>query len=142
MLLVSLLLGTVTAGIAYGQAHALQTTAREGSRFGATLPVTGTLDGWLTTVRDVAKAAAISNLDSGVPGQYICVAMVHPDGTTRRLVETGGTDSFADAECFSDGRPSQEQRVQVEVQRITNINAAFFSTDVSLEGSAAARFER
>lgn len=142
MLLISLLLGTVTAGIAYGRFHALQSTAREASRFGATLPVSGTLDAWLDSTRDVAKAAAIGDLESAIPGQYICVAMVHPDGTTRRLVESGGTDAYSDTDCFTDGRPSQEQRVQVQVRRITNINAAFFSTDVTLQGSAAARFER
>ncbi|HUP14517.1 MAG TPA: TadE/TadG family type IV pilus assembly protein [Acidimicrobiia bacterium] len=142
ILLLMILLGTVTAGIAFGRSNALQTSAREGSRFGATLPINGTIDDWLDAVRDVAKAAAIGDLQASVPGQHICVAMVHPDGTTRRLVETSGVDSYSDSECFGDGRPSFEQRVQVQVERVTNINAVLFAVDVTIDGSAAARFER
>lgn len=139
-LLIMLLLGIVTSGVAYHQNNTLQTAAREGSRFGATLPVSGSIAGWLDSVRDVTKSAAVGNLDPGVPGQYICVAMV--GSTTQRLVETGGTDSTSGSACFSDGRPAGEDRVQVVVEREATINALVFSTDVTLSSSSAARYER
>lgn len=139
-LLVMLLLGTVTAGIAYGQANALQTAAREGTRFGATLP---NVAANLNDVLQVTKSAAVGALDNSVPGQYVCVALVHPDGTTASLTQTnGGTPVAGGSECFSDGRPNSEQRVQVVVRRSATINAALFSIPVTLESESAARYER
>ena len=143
VLLLALLLGTVTAGIAYGRWNSLQGAAREASRFGATLPVpAGGVDVWLSQVRDVGKAAAIGDLDSAVPGQYICVALLGPPGTPRGLVEAAGATTYNSSECFSDGRPADESRVQVIVRRDTDLQAMFFSVNINLSGRAAARFER
>lgn len=140
-LLVMLLLGITTAGIAYGQANALQTAAREGTRFAATYP---DVSSNLSTVLNVTKRAAVGALDDTVPGQSICVAFVHPDaGTTQSLTQTGGGSPVAGTSpCFSDGRPGHEQRVQAVVGRDATINAALFSTTVSLESESAARYER
>lgn len=139
-LLVMLLLGTVTAGIAYGQGNALQTAAREGTRFGATLPNVASN---LGDVLQVTKNAAVGALDDSVPGQYICVALVHPDGTTTSLTQSnGGSPTSGTSACFSDGRPSSEKRVQVVAEREATINAALFSTTVTLESPSAARYER
>lgn len=138
-LLVMLLLGTVTAGLAYGQSNALQTAAREGTRFGATLPDSAT---WLDSVLDVTKAAAIGDLADTVSGQYICVALVSPSGTKSKT-ETGGVRSGElSTQCFSDGRPAEEERVQAVVQRDATINALVYTTTITLESESAARFER
>lgn len=143
VLLLALLLGTVTAGIAYGRHNALQTAAREGGRFGATLPIpAGGVDTWLPEVRDVTKAAAIGDLDAAVPGQHICVALLGPAGTPRRLIESGGVTTYSDDECFADGRPAGESRVQAVVRRDTELQVVFFSVNITLSGQAAARFER
>lgn len=137
-LLIMLLLGTVTAGLAYGQSNALQTAAREGARFGATLPRGGS---WLDSVIDVTKAAAVGDLDGTVPGQWICVALVD-GGSTESMTEVAGARSTGTAECFADGRPADEMRVQVAVRREATINAAIFTTTVDLESESAARYER
>ena len=142
ILLVALLLGTVTAGIAYGRFNALQAAAREASRFGATLPVSGSVDTWLDEVRDVAKAAALGELGASTPGQYVCVALLGPPGTPRRLEESAGSDAFGNTECFADGRPAAENRTQVMVRRDTELLVAYFSTDITLTGQAATRYER
>ncbi|MGH8926243.1 MAG: TadE/TadG family type IV pilus assembly protein [Acidimicrobiia bacterium] len=143
VLLIALLLGIVTAGIAYGRFNALQAAAREASRFGATLPVPGGgVDTWLSQVRDVAKAAAIGELAASIPGQYVCVALLGPPGTPRRLEETAGSSAYDNSECFSDGRPAGESRTQVMVRRDTELLVAYFSADITLRGQAAARFER
>jgi len=57
-LLVMLLVGMVSAGIAYNNQLALTHAAREGGRYGATLPVTnfGSLAAWLDEVSDQAVA--------------------------------------------------------------------------------------
>jgi hypothetical protein len=149
MLLLMLLLGTVTAALAYGQYTSLQTAARESTRFGATLPVGTDLNAWLVKVLDVTRAAAVGDLGTGVAGQYICVAYVHPAGTsandqTKRLVENLGVTGSAQAglDCFSDGRPDDERRVQVVARREATIQTVVFAVKVNLEAPAAARFER
>lgn len=139
-LLVTLLIGTVTTAIAFSNNNSIENAAREASRYGATLP--GPIDGpWLRDVRDVARAAAQGDLDSTVDGQYICVAYV--DATNnRRLEDTGGSEAFDNSQCFSDGRPASESRVQVVTRRTGQIQAVFFSMDLTLEAPAAARYER
>lgn len=140
VLLVMLLVGTVTAAVAFGRDNSIQNAAREASRFGATLP--GPVDtAWLQSVRDVARAAALGDLDSSVPGQFICVA--HGDGSAwRSLTDTSGTEAEPDSQCFSDGRPAGEVRVQVVTRRDSDIQVVVFDMDVTLDASAAARYER
>ena len=149
MLVSALLVGTVTSALAYGRSTSLQTAVREASRFGATLPVEGDLDGWLGDVLAVARAAAVGDLDAGVEGQHICVAYVYPDGTdvndrTKRLTETLGVTGATETglDCYADGRPDDERRVQVVVERLSTIQAVFFSVDITLDAPAAARYER
>ena len=137
-LLMMLLVGTVTSAVALGQQNSIQNAAREASRFAATLP--GAADtAWLQTVRDVARAAALGDLETSVQGQYICVAYVDGSAATR-LTDTGGIEAQTSSECFSDGR--SEARVQVVAQRDTSIQAVVFSTDITLSAPAAARYER
>lgn len=139
-LLVMLLVGTVTAAIAYSRNNSIENSAREASRFAATLP--GPIDtDWLQNVRDVARAAAQGDLATGVPGQYICVAFVDGSSDTR-LTDIGGVEAESSGECFDDGRPDGEVRVQVVTQRETTIQVVLFSTDVTLSAPAAARYER
>lgn len=138
ILLVSLLVGTVSAAIAYGRSNSIQNAAREASRFGATLP--GAADGdWLNQVRGVARAAALGDLEAAVPGSYICVAYIDEMDTPIKLDNDSMTTAAAD--CFNDGR-SGEARVQVEVARDTDFQVVVFSTTVNLTAEAAARYER
>lgn len=139
-LLLMLLVGTVTAAMAYGRDNSIHNAAREASRFGATLP--GPIDAtWLGTVRDVARAAASGDLNAAVAGQYICVAYVDGASDTR-LTDTGGVEAPSAEECFDDGRPDGEARVQVVTSRESRIEAVLFRMDVTLQADAAARFER
>lgn len=146
-----LLVGTVTSTVAYSQKTSLQTAAREGSRFGATLPVNSDITTWLTRVLQVTKNASNKDLGSGVHGQSICVAYVYPNGTAAgdrntRLQETAGVvgapTSGASATCFNDGRPNDERRVQVLVGRKATVQAVLFSKEVQLPAQSVARFER
>jgi hypothetical protein len=139
-LLVMLLVGVTTSAIAFGQNNTIENAAREGSRYGATLP--GPVDtGWLRDVRDVTRASGLGELDASVDGQFICVA--HYDGSAwSRLTDTGGVEATGASDCFSDSLPSDQARVQIVTGRDTTINGVVFAKDISLEGQAAARYER
>ena len=150
-LLMMLLVGTVTAAVAYSQKTSLQTAAREATRFGATLPVNGDMTLWLSRVTEVARSAANGELGPSVPGQRICVAYVYPNGTAAndrntRLLQQGGVvgppTHGSTSKCFDDGRPDDERRVQVSVGREATIQAVVFSKEVGLNSRSSARFER
>ena len=141
-LLVTLLVGTVTAAIALSNQNSIENAAREASRYGATLPGAGA-PSWFQEVRAVARAAAQGDLDPSVDGQYICVAYVDGAGA-KRVIETAGAAAPLEVgdDCFPDGRPAGEARIQVVTGRQAEIQAVIFSMDVTLEGPAAARYER
>jgi hypothetical protein len=144
----ALLIGMLYGGMAYQRKLSLTNGAREGARYGATLPVDvyPNLNAWLDQVSSVSVGAVDDTLPSGVSGRYVCVAFVHPDGiiasdqSTKR-VESGGTVGYSSGPCFNDGRPSAERRVQVVVARDTSLNALVFSRTVRIQGKSVARFE-
>ena len=148
-LLIMLLVGSATTGIAFNQSLSLAHSAREAGRQAATLPVSNfaDLDTWLAAVSARAIADADGSLDNGVPGRNVCVAYVHPAGTlatdvTKRLVtNTSGPQPTELQPCFVDGRPNDERRVQIVVSREAEINAILFSTTVTLDSQSVNRFE-
>lgn len=147
-ILLSILFGIVTGGVAFSQSLSIDNAARETARYGATLPVDGSLDGWLAQVADIAIATATGTLDDGQPGREICVAYVHPAGTdtndqTRRLVEdAAGVRTFSNQTCVTDGRPATERRVQVVVGRDTELIVFYFTKTIAISSQSVARFER
>src|SRR5690606_9647906 len=80
-LLLMLLLGIVSAGLAYNHQLALTHATREAGRHAATLPV-DSMSNWLATVEARVISDATGSLDTGTPGRYTCVAYVHPNGAT------------------------------------------------------------
>jgi len=145
-ILIMLLVGIVSAGIAYNHQLALTHAAREGGRYGATLPVESMTD-WLDIVIAQTIDDGTGALDDGVAGRYVCVAFVHPagisanDSTARRELAADGTETDGSAPCFADGRPNDERRVQVIVERQTDFSVVFFSSTLTLDEEAVSRFE-
>lgn len=148
-LLIMLLFGIVTAGLAFNNALALSHAAREAGRHAATLPVSNfaDLDAWLDAVKTQVITDSDGSLADGVAGRQICVAYVHPAGSlstdvTRRVSrDASGTDTYADATCLADGRPNTERRVQITVERDADLNVILFSTTVTLDSQSVNRFE-
>ena len=156
-LLLALLNGIVTVGIAFNRRLAVTNGVREGSRYGATLSVaaagassscstTTIMDCWLTQVANIVQQASEGQLGASTTGREICVAYVYPNGTqatdsTRRLVRTGSGDVISSGTCFTDGRPASERRVQVRGARPAELQWVFASTHITLTGEAVTRFE-
>lgn len=149
-LLVMLILGIVSVGIAYNHQLSLTHAARETARFAATLPVEnfGSKAAWLDAVAAQAIANGTGTLDDGVPGRVVCVAYVYPQGTTtgtdptERRLDDGSPSLVRDAfPCFVDGRPDTERRVQVTVARESDFNVVVFTQILTLDSEAVSRFE-
>ncbi len=148
-LLITLLFGIISGGITYYRGISVNNAAREAARFGSTLVIDGNLPGWLNAVADTAISASNGAAAPSAPGQYVCVAFVHPDGTgpddqTARIVETGGVRGPIElgSSCVSDGRPNSEARVQVVVRRNSDIGAVMFDKTIGLSGETVARYDR
>jgi Flp pilus assembly protein TadG len=149
-LLLMLLVGMVSAGVAYNNQLALTHSAREGGRYAATLPVTnfGSMEDWLEEVINQAVNDATGTLAAGVPGRSVCVAYVHPAGvaasdqTASRILDNSGLQpTQSGQQCFSDGRPDNERRVQVVVGRDIDFSVVFWSTTLNLDAEGVNRFE-
>ena len=86
-------------------------------------------------------------LDTGAPDMEVCIAYVHPAGTdatdrTTRLVRTSSGDSVTTGStCFSDGRPSEERRVQVVGSRRGSIEFFFGTATPTLATDSVTKFE-
>jgi Flp pilus assembly protein TadG len=151
-LLVMLLLGMFTGGIVLNQKLAIANGVREGSRFGATLPVatscssgTGTLSCWLTRVLDVTQSAAEGNLASSVDNLSICVAYVSPGATasdtTASVTRTSLGDTPSGSKCFEDGRQATERRVQVIARRDGKVEYLVATATPTLTSQSISKFE-
>lgn len=147
-ILLSLVFGIVTGGVAFSHNISIDNAARETARYGATLPVNSDLDAWLGQVADVAISTATGSLDDGQPNRTVCVAYVYPDGTapedqTKSLTEdSSGTRTFANQPCVADPRPNDERRVQVVLSRDSDLVVIYFTKTLNLTGQSIARFER
>ena len=147
-LIVMLILGMVSAGMAFNHQLALTHAAREGGRFAATLPLTNfvSMDLWLDAVAIGVVNDSTGSLGPGVPGHFVCVAYVHPDGIapfqTANRIDNGGLPlAYNAADCFADFRPNSERRVQIAVARDADFNALVFSSTLTLDAEAVSRFE-
>lgn len=134
------LLGMFTGGLAYSRKLSIAQAAREGARYGATLPVSGSIDTWLTNVSDLVMASGDGELAPTRPGQTICVAYVTSAGVARSRQQVGTAVAFTDAPCLTgDGR--NETRVQVLAGRTSTLQALVFSRELVLRSHAVARHE-
>ena len=146
----ALILGLFTGGLAYNRKISMVTAAREGGRYGATLPVSnfpGGINDWLAAVANAVERNSTGDIGSGVSGRTICVAYVYPSGTsaddrTTMLVRTDGGDARSSGTCFDDGRPDpEERRVQVHVSRNSKLEVLLFSRELQLSATSITRFE-
>lgn len=138
-----LLLGMMTGGLAYNRKLSVSAAAREGARYGATLPITASLpvDAWLTKVALLTVSSGEGELAADKPGQSVCVAYVPGGGTPRRRDQVGTAVSFSDGPCIANDGRAGETRVQVVAARTSKLEALVFSRDLALRAQAVARFE-
>ena len=86
-------------------------------------------------------------LQPGVSGREICVAYVYPAGTaandqTMKLERSAAGETVTTGSpCFTDGRPSNERRVQVSGLRKGSIQFFFGTLNPSLGTQSVAKFE-
>ena len=132
-ILMALILGLVTGGAAYNRKLSMTNAVREGARFGATLDGTnGTT--WTTAVQQRTKEMASTDLAL----DNVCVELVEDGAIVSGYSRYGAQCSAADAPPIT--APGQCV-VKVWAQRQSKLQAMFFTTNISLKSSSAARYD-
>jgi len=145
-LILMLTFGAVTTGLVYNHKIDLTHAAREGARYGATLPRDQCLgspnpcgaSNWAQVVQSVAVQRSLG----AVAAADVCVALVtgNPGATSSGFYVNSPR---ADHLCFDDGNGDAGDRVQISVKRTTDkINGILFSMPVTLTSQATAKFEQ
>ena len=147
-ILMMMLFGLVTAGMAWNQNLSLSTAARSGARYAATLNTAQytTMDDYLDAVAQRVIDSSEGNLDSTVTSRVICVAYWHESGSdthdtnaSRTLTNTTVTRSTT-TPCFTDNQ-SGDKRIQVSVQRTGTIQTGLWTRTVTLSQKVVFRYE-
>lgn len=133
-LLVMLLLGIVTFGLAFNERLALTNGVREGGRFGASLP---SHDGWEAEVVSRTREVLFSSGDPS--GLVICA----------ELTDSSGADVYPGSTCALPGKPSSpggletgDCIVKVWATRPATLNILLAQWTVDLRAQSVSYYER
>lgn len=146
-LVLMLAFGILTAGMVYNHKIDLTHAAREGARYGATLPqlqCTGSPNpcgssNWAEVVQSVVVERAFGT----VTASQVCVALV--TGNPGAVLASGFSVNSpnSDGTCYSDGNGDSGKRVQVAITKTgDSIDGVLFKMPVTLNSQATAKFEQ
>ena len=137
--LMMLILGMFSGGRLYDQKLNLTFAAREGARYGATLPPdqTFTSGTWAENVRQVV----VDRSNGDLVLADVCVALV--EGSTVYAVPAASRFSTnAGSPCFTPaGGADSSRRVQILVRDEGHLEAMLFSRTIDMEQRAVAQVE-
>jgi Flp pilus assembly protein TadG len=137
-LLVMLLLGTVTGGLAYSKAIGLTNAVREGARFGATTQQSGT---WADDV--VTRTRAMQFDDHASPPDTLVCAELREVGVGAAIRTSGSCTGDREAPVTPAGFQSGDCFVWVAGSRDYSILLGVFpQLDGTTTRTSAARYER
>jgi Flp pilus assembly protein TadG len=142
-LVMALLVGTVSAGLAWNQKMSMTHAAREGIRYGATVPTQAVPGGkWAETIQAVVVERSAGELTTS----QVCVSLVQTINGSTTVVENNRigpgsgpcipNQSYPLMSGSDDGR-----RVQVVVTKPGQIDAVFYRFKLNLRSEATARAE-
>lgn len=144
-LLVSLLLGMLTAGIAISHKSSVNNAVREAARYGATVPsaqCATTSNCSNLTWAQLVQSIAVSRSDGQLTTGNVCVALVSGSGSSPVAVDSTHTTAGGTSPCYADQSADTGMRVQVTATRTDTMQFVFFSKSVNETGQATARFEQ
>ncbi len=148
---VMLVIGGITGGLAVNHKLSLTQAAREGARYGSTLPIPPvpgqTEADWLNAVLQTTQQAAGSDLVPGQDNSTLCVAFI--DGATGpntmhlSMDTTGAVSGPTTGPCFTDTSAVRaDQRVQIQIQRDLLLDAGIYRWPLHIQTQAVVHYER
>lgn len=146
-LLVLLLFGAITFGLAFNQKQQLEHANREAVRFAATLPDPGT-DDWFEEVFQRIVVTAAGQAPVWDPGLAICVSVDTSSAVISRTRQ--GNAAYTTAAQMAAGANGSSHCVdgsltgstaQVTISRDARLDAVFFRDDITLQTHGVALYE-
>jgi Flp pilus assembly protein TadG len=142
-----LVMGMISAGMAWSRQINITQAARETSRFGATLSFkaaaeggTGTVDDWLDKVDEAATSAG-GPADMPIGGyDSRCVAFVDQAGNTKHM-QDGGTKASGTCPGTAINSALGPAYVQVVFTRNVSFFAVFMNPTLTLDSLSATPYE-
>ncbi len=137
-LLIFILLGTITAGLALNDDLQLNHSTRDAARYGATVPenqafTSGT---WATNIQSVV----VSRFGGDLTASDVCVALVA--GTTPVPSSSAYTTDSGGGACFDDsGAGISDTRVQFSASLPATIETGLFTFDLTLSTETVSMHE-
>jgi Flp pilus assembly pilin Flp len=138
-LLVTFLLGAFTTGLAINDGLQLTHSAREGARYGASIPEDEVFSSgtWAENVRTLV----IERFGDGLATSDVCVSLVIGSSPGVPLSSAHTTKSDGTA-CYDDSAAGMiDLRVQVAASKPAAIYTAFYTHDMTLSSEAIAKHE-
>jgi Flp pilus assembly protein TadG len=141
----SLVMGTFSGAIAYNNKASITQAAREGARYGATVPIDqcdsgGSCSG-LTWAQLVQSLTVDRSSGSATTGQ-VCVALVSGTGATQAAIDSNHTTAGGTAPCWIDNAPDGGNRVQVRITTPADINFVVGDFTVTLVATSVSHYEQ
>lgn len=136
----AMVLGMFSGGLAFNQRLDLVHTAREGARYGATVPEAATFppgQTWATTVRSVT----VSRSSGEATTANTCVSLVSGSPPTVVTPSSSFSTATGGARCFADTSDTTK-RVQVSITKPFKIQFLFGTYSSTMTVRATARFEQ
>ena len=141
---IMLLLGIVSAGTVYNHKLDVVHAAREGARYGATIPkdqCTPSTKCSGKTWAQLVRSVVVDRSDGDVSTGEVCVSLV--SGNSGTPINSTFTTNADGTHCYNDGNRDTGFRVQVRIVRSSDeINGAFFRVPVTLASNATAKLEQ
>lgn len=146
-MLVMLIFGGITAGLALNARQQIDHAGREGARYAATLPLGPTAcaaGDWHTCVRDRVLATSVGAISLASGG--VCVSHIAEDGTTTTqyfgtITADDGSTSPTSA-CINESPALSGARIHVKAVSPNRVNAVFVKTPIfDLTTRSIARYE-
>ncbi len=144
-LVVAMTFGMMTSAMAYNHQLDLTHAAREGARYGSTLPLTqcsGSPNpcGGTTTWAQLVRSVVVQRAAGAVTAADVCVALVQGSSATVKTPTT--SYSTSGAVCFPESSGDSGNRVQVRITRSGDaIDGVFFRIPITLTSEATGKFE-
>lgn len=146
-LVLMLAFGVITAAITYNHKIDLTHAAREGARYGATLPQLQCIGSpnpcGTKTWAQVVQAVVVQRALGGVIAADVCVSLVSGNPGTVLASGFSVNSPIANGTCYDDGNDDPGKRVQVAIRKTGGeINGILFKMPVTLTSQATAKFEQ
>ncbi len=145
-----LVFGGIYGGIAIDHKIGITQAAREGARFGSTLPIPPqpgqTEADWLGQVLTATESAAYNDITPGADSSTICVAFVDPTNATNTqfvTMSSSGAPATPASPCLTPSTSlGATQFVQVDIGRDVVFDIGIARWPLRVTSSAVVQYER